>query len=307
MDRRTSERFFRAMGSAAHVIVVGGAADLAATAVDRLADLEARWSRFLPDSELSRLNRIGGGLVVVSPETYLAVELAVRAWRTTGGLYDPTILPALVGAGYDRSFEQLTGAPNGSPPPPAAGPAAGCGAIELLPALGGVVLPADVSLDLGGIGKGLAADLVVTDLMASGAAGACVNLGGDLRLAGVAPTDDGWVIGIEDPWDPGSDRCRVTLTSGAVATSTTAKRRWHAGGEEKHHLIDPRTGRSARSGVCAATVVAGEAWRAEVLAKACLLDPAAAGELLAASAAAGLLLTDEAEAITLGEFERYEA
>jgi len=95
------------MGSDAHVIVVGGADRLIDDAVTRVAELEQRWSRFLPDSEISQLNRWAGLPVAVSPDTVTLVEHAIVAWRLSGGAFDPTLLGAVMQAGYDRSFEQL--------------------------------------------------------------------------------------------------------------------------------------------------------------------------------------------------------
>ena len=93
------------MGSDAHVIVVGGPRSLALEAQHRIADLERRWSRFDEQSEVSTLTRDAGLPVVVSPETVELVERAVGAWRMTGGLFDPTVLGAVIRAGYDRSFD----------------------------------------------------------------------------------------------------------------------------------------------------------------------------------------------------------
>src|SRR6185503_2885871 len=102
-------------------------------------------------------------------------------------------------------------------------------AIEIM--IGGVRLPAGCGFDPGGIGKGLAADKVVADLIGAGAVGACVNLGGDLRVAGDAPNGDAWTIAVEDPWscDALAD---IGVRYGAVATSSIARRRWSVGGEE---------------------------------------------------------------------------
>lgn len=312
MPPTVHERRLAAMGTTAHIILVGGPAEIADRAARRVADLEARWSRFRPDSELCRLNAAGGGPVVLSTDTYRAVEVAVRAWRITGGRFDPTVLPALEAAGYDRSFEAVgrgvtasvapAGRRGGGLPGPPSAPAPGCADMVLLPLLPGVVAPS--RLDLGGIGKGLAADLVVTEAITAGADGACVNLGGDLRAQGRPPTDEGWVVGIEDPAAPEEDRFVVALGAGAVATSTTAKRRWEIAGEVYHHIIDPGSGRPTGSPVGSATVLAGEAWMAEALVKACLLDPAAAPALLARSGAHGLLMT-EAGAVLLGRIEEF--
>lgn len=249
------------MGTTAHVVVVGPDR-LLERACARLADLEARWSRFLPTSELSRLNANAGRPCVVSPETRDVIALAVDSWYTTGGLFDPTVLRALVAAGYGRTFADIEPAP----PPHHAQPTPGCAGIDVGATT--VTLPLGVALDLGGIGKGYAADLITAELMDSGAHGACVNIGGDLRATGDAPTDAGWVVSVDHPIDGTGEAARIAVADGAVATTSRTKRTW---GADRHHLIDPDTGAPARTGTAAVTVVADEGWRAETLAKAAFL------------------------------------
>ncbi len=101
------------MGTTAHVVVTAAREPdrLAEAARARVAELEARWSRFIPTSDVSRLNALASLPVVVAPETFALVQLAVEGWRMTGGRFDPTVLPALVAAGYDRSFDPWTAAP----------------------------------------------------------------------------------------------------------------------------------------------------------------------------------------------------
>ena len=114
---QTAERRFRAMGSDAHVIVVGDDAAALLDLAQRMIDqLEHRWSRFLLDSEVSLLNAAAGEPVMVTAETVLLVQRAIAAWRLTGGAYDPTLLDALRAAGYDRTFDELEGAPTPEPP-----------------------------------------------------------------------------------------------------------------------------------------------------------------------------------------------
>ncbi|HET6949801.1 MAG TPA: FAD:protein FMN transferase, partial [Acidimicrobiales bacterium] len=90
------------MGSTAHIVVTGARSDLLDRARARVDELEARWSRFRPDSEVSRLNARPDELVFVSDDTMRLLRHAVAAWRRTSGAYDPTVLPALRAAGYDR-------------------------------------------------------------------------------------------------------------------------------------------------------------------------------------------------------------
>jgi thiamine biosynthesis lipoprotein len=254
------------MGSDAHVIVVGGPRSLALEAQHRIADLEQRWSRFDPRSEVSALTRYAGTPVIVSAETLELVERALAAWKLTNGRFDPTVLGALVRAGYDRSFDELT--PNVADGLSDLG--SGADAIEVI--ANTVRLPRNTGFDAGGIGKGLAADIVADELRTEGAEGVCINLGGDVRVEGIGPTGGAWTIAVEHPEleDPFA---RVGIARGAVATSTILRRSWRVKGEPRHHLIDPATGKPATGKLTFATVVSGNAWMAEVLAKAVLLGP----------------------------------
>jgi thiamine biosynthesis lipoprotein len=261
---RVDELRFRAMGSDAHVIIVGAGDEGAARARAHIDALEQRWSRFIDTSEVSALNRAAGNWLDVSPDTQLLVSRAIDGWRLSGGSFDPTVLGSLIRAGYDRSFDAFDEAPVGG----RSALLLGCADIEL--GDGRIRLPAATGFDPGGIGKGLAADLVADGALATGAAGACINLGGDLRVRGRSPEGAGWTIDIEHPLasDP---IARVGVADGAVATSTTLRRAWTVDGEPRHHLIDPATGRPSNSDLTLASVITAYAWTAEVLAKAVLL------------------------------------
>lgn len=261
------------MGTWAHVIVVDPPAGALRRARRRVEQLEGRWSRFRPDSEVSRLNRAAGRPVMVSADTAMLVSRALAGRRGTAGRFDPTMLGPLVDAGYDRSFDQLDRDP-----------------VPGLRRAGVVALAPRAGFDPGGIGKGLAADLVVDELLEEGAGGACVNLGGDLRAQGCGP----WQVDVADPFDARRPPvARLALDAGGVATSSRLGRTWWHAGARQHHLIDPRSGRPADTAAVAVTVLTGEAWRAEVLAKAALLAGVeGALHLLAESQAAGLVIDD---------------
>jgi thiamine biosynthesis lipoprotein len=260
-----AERRFRAMGCDAHLMVVGGSETLADAAVERIDDLEGRWSRFRPDSEISLLNGLPNLPIEVSPETYDLITRAVYAWEVTGGAFDPTVLPSLLAYGYDRSYEHIDASPNAALPILA--PAPGCSGIVTDPSSRSVVLPSGVTIDPGGIGKGLAADIVVAELLTAGAAGAMVSLGGDVRVAGRPPSGSVWSIAVDDPFDPEAELTRVQLTGGAVTTSSRLRRSWTRGGETVHHLIDPKSGASFGGDVATVTTVASEGWWAEAMTK----------------------------------------
>ena len=246
------ERRFRAMGTDVELLLdapAGPRADEALGAAEReFHRLEAILTRFRPDSELSRLN--AAGELAAGPDLLRVVGLAVRARELTGGLFDPTVLDALVAAGYDRTFAAV--APDG----PAVSGGARCGGgIEITGRT--IRLGPGVHVDLGGIAKGDAVDRACALLAA---AGPClVNAGGDLAVRGGA-----WPVAVPD--GP-----TLELSAGAIATSGRDRRRWQRGGREQHHLIDPRSGRPADGRLLRVTVVASTAVEAEMLAKAAFL------------------------------------
>ena len=301
-----AETRFRAMGTEAHVIVVGGESGLLDLAARHIAWLEDRWSRFRPTSDVSVMNAMAGMPVRVEPETVLLVERALEALRVTGGRYDPTVLGAVIRAGYGRSYERL--ADTADEPSHDARLERGAARIVVDPAGGNITMPEGVGFDPGGIGKGLAADLVVVGLLAAGAAGACVNLGGDVRVDGASPDDAGWLVGLEHPFRE-EPAAVLTLRSGAVATTSRLKRVLAHG----HHVIDPATGAPAQSGLASATAVAAEGWQAEILAKAAFLAGPVEGRRLLAgprgtpwSGTTGLLVDDEGTTIRVAGLDRYE-
>jgi thiamine biosynthesis lipoprotein len=315
----SAERRATVMGSDAHIIVVADdAAHLAEVAIERLQRLETRWSRFLSDSEISRLNNSPGVPVLVTPETFRLIDLALTSWQMTAGRFDPTMLAELRAEGYDRSFE-LLGDPEGVPsetgPPPDAGrrrfPRSSARPsppdIRLDAVVGTVRLGFSTTFDPGGIGKGFAADLVVAELLSSGARGALVSVGGDLRAAGETPDGGSWVVAVADPLHPQHVIGNLCFESGAVASTWRTKRAWLGpDGKPHHHLIDPRTGRSAASGVAGVTVVAAQGWRAEVLAKSAFLaGPEEGPALIARSEAAGLVITDDGSVLPAGNVDDF--
>jgi thiamine biosynthesis lipoprotein len=293
---------FRAMGSDASVVVVGGAPGLIARARARIDELEERWSRFIPTSEVSRLNAAAGTRAQpVTPETFALIERGVEAWQITRGLFDPTVLGDVLRAGYTESFERL-GEPATTATVSRLG--RGCAGIELDPSDCTVGLPPGVGFDPGGIGKGLAADLVVDELLAAGAAGACVNLGGDVRVAGTPPGDS-WAIAVEHPSRP-DPAAVVHLRTGAVATSSRLHRRWETDRGVAHHLIDPRRGAPADAAVWTATAIAATGWQAEALVKAAFLADLGPGlELLDRIGAAGLVVDEDGAVLTTRSFARF--
>ncbi len=267
------QRQFRAMGSSANLIVGGAEDPLVDWAVAEVERLEQCWSRFRPHSELSRLAARSGEWVSVSRELLLALVRARRLWEVTAGAFDPTVLRSLEALGYDQTFTAVESTA-ASPVRPIQAP--GFEAVEIDDRAQAVRLPADLHLDLGGLGKGLAADLVAEGLLLRGASSALVGLGGDIRTAGEVP-DGGWQIPIEDPCTEGAVWCSAVLRDEAIVTSTSLMRRWRRGDQDLHHIVDPITGLPTDTGVAAVVARGAEAWWAEGLAKAVMIlgEPAA--------------------------------
>lgn len=248
-------------------------------AAGRLADLpmlfeiwEQALSRFRPDSELCTVNAQAGTLTRVSPAFYAVLCQAVAAARRTDGLVTPAVLPALLAAGYTRSFDaglDSTWAQEAEPV------AADWRDIQIDPARHTVRMPPAMQLDFGGIGKGWAADEVARHLSMYGPV--LVDAGGDIAVSGPRADGSAWPVGVMDPREDDADLALLMIRQGGVATSGRDFRRWKQPGAWQHHLIDPRTGRPAETDVLTATVAAPSAGEADVAAKMSLLLGSTAG------------------------------
>jgi thiamine biosynthesis lipoprotein len=263
------------------------------------AHWEQTLSRFLPQSELSQLNRLAGKPVVVSELLFTVLERALMAAEATNGLYDPTLLNQLMQLGYDRSFDEL---PAELPTAErSTSPGGGWRDIHIDKALRLVILPAGVGVDFGGIAKGMAVDAALAELRQEGISTALVNAGGDLAVQGVPMLEQQWPIEVE-----GKTRSWVIpLHHGAMATSGVSRRRWKQGTQERHHLVDPRTGLSARSGLWSVTVAAARCEQAEVAAKAAfLLGREQGSEFLLRYDLAGLFVHEDGSWTAVGSWPK---
>lgn len=280
-------------------VTVLAAPDAFETALDATRSLFAAWdgslSRFTPRSELSRVNQAAGRTVPASQLLLDVVGAALEAADATDGLFDPTLLTRLRALGYDRDFAALPVRREATELEAFHGGA--WRRIELDRRAGTIRLPAGAELDLGGIAKGMAVDAAVASLRELGLAIGAVNAGGDLAVFGDA-TGSGWPVSID-----GIDRT-VWLTHGALATSSVERRRWRIGDEERHHLLDPRTGFPTDSGVLSATVAATTCRAAEVAAKtAVILGPTFGAQFLAEQRLTGLLMVPGGDAWRIGEWK----
>ena len=268
------------MGCSVEVLIVGGSPDLLDLARTSIDHLERCWSRFLPDSDISRLNHAAGSTVHIDPATVVLLGAMRDGWRATDGTFDPTLLAPLVGLGYSASWHDpatVTSLPHG------ATMRGDLDQLDLDAERCTARSPLGMCLDPGGIGKGLAADIVVGRLMEAGAVGASVSIGGDVAVRGAAPQPGGWLVGVSDPVSLDIEIEQLRMLQGGVATSGTLRRCWHSDtGEAMHHLLDPQTGQPARHArqIVAVTVVAGTAAWAEVWTKAVMVRGAAMLDVL---------------------------
>ena len=261
------EHTLAVMGTKAKITTVGGPEVLPHTIADFLAKLDRLWSRFRDDSEISQLNNSPGTPMEVSPETLRLLAQMAWGFSRTIGAFDPTLLPALISEGYDTSLVTpalTTRIPTHSRLR---------GSFEDIDIHDReVTLPQGTTLDSGGVGKGLAADMAVELALSEGALGALVEVGGDLRVDGLSPRSDQWRLAIENPHDRSQRLSVVELHNQGLATSTITKRRFQVEGRDTHHIINPQTLRSAVSDTVQASVIAPTASAAEMWTKVAFVD-----------------------------------
>ncbi len=246
---------------------------------DEIMRLELVMSRFRPDSELMRLNQSLGEFVRISDEMASVLRIAQKSYVLTHGVFDPRVLSSLEDLGYGgaplpshefieqnktrgRDVRKRTGA--------------------LFTWRDSNTVKVSESIDLGGIGKGYTADAVaewIEQFCPDQLSGYIVNAGGDMVVKGVQHSGEPWSIGIEDPFKP--EHLIAVLSPAhnqtAVCTSAVWKRSWVTQGRRVHHLIDPKTGTSAHTGIVAVTVLADNATIAETITKYILITGGVSG------------------------------
>jgi len=271
---------FRAMNTRV-VLAASGPAAGRAFEVARafIQQSEARFSRFSETSELVQLNRSAGEWFPASGDLYQVVQEARQLTQETDGLFDPSILTVLEGLGYDRSLEDIGAGQAVRRMSIADSRRGGLLAADFDASTRAIRLPAGTRLDLGGIAKGWIAEQAA-HRMAEYSPGCAVNAGGDLYLLGQPDSEGGWQLAVEDPRDEKRALAVLQVPSGAVATSSTVRRRWVQAGVERHHLVDPRTGLPSSSEWLAVTVLAPHASTAEAYATALLIAGASSAAQL---------------------------
>lgn len=257
--------------------------------------IEAAASRFRPDSEINALAMAAGQPTEVSPVLADLLDAALTAARLTDGDVDPTVGAALVALGYDCDYAGHR----------ASIPLAGS---MTIPATWSMVtlrdrtatVPPGVLLDLGAIAKAVAADRCAGRVQFATGSGVLINLGGDIATAGTAPAG-GWQVLVRDhDADPA---CSVGLPGGAaLATSSTVRRRWRHHGELVHHILNPRTGRSADPVWRTASVAAQTCFAANTVSTAAIVRGRRALEWIAALGMSARLVDSNMGVHTVGSW-----
>ncbi len=299
-----SVRSLRAIGTTASVVVEDvdlADAALGLLAVD-LADLDEACSRFRPDSELRQVELHGQGRPVpVGPLLFAALDAAAGVAVRTAGIVDPTIGSALVELGYDRDYDELDGRDDVPAVPPR--PAPGWWQVRLDPAARTVTVPAGVHVDLGSTGKAFAADRSAQRIAEALGCGVLVNLGGDVAVAGPAPTG-GWGVGIasRSQTAPADADEVVAVHAGGLASSGTTARTWTRAGRTLHHIVDPWTGEVAPSTWALASVLAPTCLEANGWSTAAIVWGEDAPGNLAAHGVAARLVAPDGTVVRVGDW-----
>lgn len=306
----STSRIFHAMGNTATIgmwapeLSCEERATVLDAAEQRISELEKRWSRFLSNSDVSRMNSSidSGHWLPIHNDTVNLIERANAGWVMTNGVFDPTIVEALCASGYTESRDGQPGASRLNLIPKQQ-KAKGMKNIELNTERTGVKLHG-VGFDAGGIGKGLAADIVTIQMLEQGAGGVYVAIGGDVRTGGEVPNE--WVIGIEAPWSSQQLLYQVQVENSGVCTSTKQAKTWKHNGRMTHHLINPKTGKAMRGDIVSATVLSSEAWTSEIYCKAVMpLQPIDAIMYLEARKLEGVLIDKHDLAWSTRNFHRF--
>ncbi len=263
---------FRAMNTTVMLAAEGELAIEGMQAARSFIDeCEQRFSRFLPASEVTELNRSAGQWLTVSDDLMDMLQLSVKYHKETNGIFDPAILPDLKRAGYDRSMDDIKA--NGgvsNSPVSARTPRPEFHDMSLDPVNTRVRLPQGLEIDLGGIAKGWivekAANLLHQYVDVCG-----VSAGGDILFIGQPSDGMDWDVYLEDARNPMQMLAQLHIPSGAVATSSVLKRSWSRGQSVQHHLIDPRTGEPANTEWLSMTVICQSIVQADVYAKTLLI------------------------------------
>ncbi len=316
---------FTAMGSSCSIEMHGpNRSQFLDHARTRICELELLWSRFLPTSDVSRVNagscardQLGTNAmqpVNVDAKTIDILQFAVDAAISTNGIFNPLLGDVMIENGYDRSFSLIAAKPVALPSNITTAktvvhvskrvPSRQRCSIHIDPINNTVAITSGISIDLGGVAKGFTADLVADELIELGAEAVMIDMGGDIACRNGEMGDVVWRIVAEHPADASRPIGRIDLRNGGVATSSTLRRRWSTTNGTAHHVMDPRTESSTNSDVIACSVAADTCANAEVLTKVLLCNGTASLESISRIAEDVLLVDIEESVMHVGAWRQ---
>lgn len=296
---------FPALGTTCDVQYAAPSGDAQAAGFERAVTswvnaFEAKYSRFRPDSLVSRINAAAGrAWVEVDAEMEGMLKLCDTLHFMTQGILDPTTMPLIRLWNYKAETPRIPTEAEIA----AARVLVGWKKVQRAP--GKVFLPEPgMALDFGGFGKEYAVDLAARIALDHGIPHALVDFGHDLRAVGAPPGRPAWHIGLEDPLKPGTSAGSMAIVGKGVASSGDYIRRFVVDGKRYGHIIDPRTGWPVTNGCLQATVVAATCLQAGVLSTTAFVlgVPKGIEFIQAAPGAEGLLVAEKSRAQTRGFF-----
>ena len=287
MKRNAQRIDFDAMGTQFFCIVVEPSEEIFDSIFLLAQDLENKWSRFKPDSELMKLNNNPDVAVTVSPETIRLLNEMKIGYEITDGKFDPNVLGDVLDSGFAVSKRNNSERTEWSARSQSKSTFEDVIVDE---SNSTVLLPSGVGIDAGGIGKGLAADLIATRALELGAMGVAAFAGGEVAVKGIPPEGEGWEISISDPRDSSIFIDKIRLSLGGVATSNVTG--W-VSDQGKSHIMTPGLEKHGAAEVIQATVITNAAVHAEVMTKMCFGTPVTEALALVEAAGGQALIVDK--------------
>lgn len=249
---------FYAMNTAMNITAYGANAQDAITkSISYINALEADISRTRETSDIYAVNHAEGKTVTVSEQTADVLRNALELAQETEGYFDPTIAPLsdLWGIGTEDAAvptqEEID----------AVLPLVDDTRVKLDGTE--VTIPADMQIDLGGIGKGYAADHVAEILRDADVEHATISLGGNVYAVGSKDKGLPWTVGITNPDEPGSWFAALKVSDTSIVTSGDYERYFEQDGKRYCHIFDPKTGYPAETDLRSVTVVSADSTSAD--------------------------------------------
>lgn len=226
-------------------------------AVAEIERLDALWSIASSDGEIARLN--AEKQITASADTLALLTRAKEISAATDGLFSTTIAPLMEAWGFTSGDYRVPDETELS------ALLAHVDDKEIAISDSTVTIPADAKVDLGGIAKGFTSARVMEIFRENGVENGILSLGGNVQALGTKPDGSLWRVGLQDPADERALFATLELADKAVITSGAYERNFEQNGITYHHIIDPRTGYPAESGLSSVTIVSDDGTLADGL------------------------------------------